>query len=166
MRRAYRISWLLIGLAALSLPLVGHCGDPLLPQIPQAVKGTKCVRPTEDMRRNHMKYLLHHRDLTMHEGIRTQKYDLRECLSCHVQKAADGAQIHVDSSKHFCNSCHTYAGVKIDCFECHSDQPSQNTHFHTLSGQPLAHPGHDLKSEGKLSRGDLEVISAQGTSHE
>jgi hypothetical protein len=80
-----------------------------------------CVEPTADMRANHMKYLLHQRDATMHEGIRTEQHALHECINCHVSDAADAP--HVDSDKHFCNSCHTYAAVTIDCFQCHADRP-------------------------------------------
>ena len=47
-------------------------------------KGDKCVRPTEFMRRNHMQLILHQRDETMHEGIRTQKYLLTNCIDCHA----------------------------------------------------------------------------------
>ena len=80
-----------------------------------------CVEPTGDMRKNHMKYLLHQRDATVHEGIRTEQHSLHECINCHVSDAPDAPR--VDSEKHFCNSCHTYAAVNIDCFQCHADRP-------------------------------------------
>ena len=43
-----------------------------------------CVEPTEEMRANHMKYILHQRDATVHEGIRTEQYSLQRMyqLSC------------------------------------------------------------------------------------
>ncbi len=85
--------------------------------------GKQCVQPTEIMRRNHMQFLLHHRDKTMHEGIRTKQYSLKNCLTCHVQKQADGSYPSIHSKEHFCNSCHTYAAVHIDCFECHTTHP-------------------------------------------
>jgi hypothetical protein len=95
------------------------------PYIPKAQRRYSeeqgCVEPTEDMRANHMKYLLHQRDATMHEGIRTKQHSLHECINCHVSDAADAPR--VDSEKHFCNSCHTYAAVNIDCFQCHADRP-------------------------------------------
>ena len=80
-----------------------------------------CVEPTEDMRTNHMKYLLHQRDATVYEGIRTEQHSLHECINCHVSDAADAPR--VDSDRHFCNSCHTYTAVTIDCFQCHADRP-------------------------------------------
>ena len=80
-----------------------------------------CVEPTEEMRTNHMEYILDQRDATMHEGIRTTQYSLNECIDCHVSDAPDAPRI--DSEKHFCNSCHTYAAVSIDCFQCHADRP-------------------------------------------
>jgi len=164
-RSLWRLPALLLaaGLAAASMvPTAARADGVPRPDIPKAVKGKQCVLPTEDMRKNHMKYLLHHRDLTMHEGIRTKKFDLRECLDCHVPKEPKGQEVHVTSKKHFCQACHAYAGVKIDCFQCHSDQPSeQSPHFHTLSGRPIGHPGH--KTVGtKLSAGELEAMAVGG----
>jgi len=89
-----------------------------------------CVEPLEEMRVNHMEYILDQRDETVHEGIRTKQHSLDECINCHVSDAADAPAI--ESEKHFCNSCHTYASVSIDCFQCHADQPVK-THFHSLS---------------------------------
>lgn len=80
-----------------------------------------CVEPTEEMRKNHMEYILDQRDATVHEGIRTRQYSLNECIDCHVSDAPDAPR--ADSEKHFCNSCHTYASVSIDCFQCHADRP-------------------------------------------
>jgi len=79
-------------------------------------KGDKCVEPTEVMRRDHMKFILHQRDKTMHEGIRTTRHSLTNCVDCH----ADTKTGSVLGKEGFCESCHAYAAVKIDCFECHS----------------------------------------------
>lgn len=86
-------------------------------------KGEKCVEPTDDMRANHMEYLLHKRDQTMHEGIRTKQHSLVECINCHVTPAKDGKIARIDDEKHFCASCHQQASVTLDCFECHADRP-------------------------------------------
>lgn len=87
-------------------------------------KAEQCVEPTEDMRRNHMVYLNEHRDETVIAGIRTKKHSLNECINCHVSATkADGEALHYPDQEHFCASCHTYAGVKIDCFQCHADRP-------------------------------------------
>ena len=89
-------------------------------------KGKQCVQPTEVMRRKHMQFLLHQRDMTVHQGIRTKQYSLKECISCHVQPKADGSYPGIHTKEHFCNSCHTYAAVHIDCFECHATHPVGN----------------------------------------
>ena len=86
-------------------------------------KGEKCVEPTADMRANHMKYLLHKRDDTVHQGIRTKKHSLTECINCHVTPGKDGSIARVSSDQHFCSSCHRSVSVKLDCFECHADRP-------------------------------------------
>jgi len=87
------------------------------PVIEPAAAGTQCVEPPEVMRRNHMKFLKHQRDDTVHGGIRGAKYSLKACIDCHAspKTASVGAE-----PTNFCVSCHTYAAVKIDCFECHT----------------------------------------------
>jgi hypothetical protein len=100
-------------------------GDGLFPEVPKAKarfsETQECVEPLADMRKNHMEYILHQRDATMHEGIRTKQHSLVECINCHVSDAPDAPR--VSSEKHFCNSCHTFAAVNIDCFQCHADRP-------------------------------------------
>ncbi len=93
--------------------------------IPQG-KGDKCVEETPFMRTDHMELLLHQRDETVHNGIRTKKHSLKECINCHVVKGDDNVAVSYKNPKHFCNSCHTYAAVKIDCFECHASRPGNH----------------------------------------
>lgn len=82
-------------------------------------KGEKCVEPTDEMRRNHMNKILHQRDRTMHDGIRTTQHSLKNCVDCH----ADPKTNSVLGKDGFCESCHRYAAVSMDCFECHSSSP-------------------------------------------
>jgi len=90
---------------------------------PQKGKGNKCVADTDYMRRNHMKLLLHQRDGTMRSGIRTKRFSLNECISCHVVNGPDKKPVTIKSPKHFCRQCHDYVAVRIDCFECHASRP-------------------------------------------
>jgi hypothetical protein len=85
----------------------------------QTQPGEKCVEPTDVMRRNHMTFILHQRDETMHRGIRTVKHSFKNCVNCH----ADPTTNSVLGKDGFCQNCHTYAAVKIDCFECHAASP-------------------------------------------
>ena len=82
-------------------------------RVPQ---GEACVAPTAEMRRDHMKKLLHQRDQTMHQGIRENRFSLKRCVECH----ADPETRSVLGKDGFCSSCHAYASVSIDCFECHT----------------------------------------------
>jgi hypothetical protein len=84
----------------------------------------QCVEPTDNMRRYHPQYLQHHRDDTMHQGIRTTKYSLVECINCHVTPNDQGKFPSITTKEHFCRSCHTYVAVTLDCFECHASQPA------------------------------------------
>lgn len=79
-------------------------------------RGEACVAPVDEMRRNHMKMLFHQRDRTVHDGIRTPRFSLKNCVECHASRKTGS----VLGEEGFCSSCHAYASVTIDCFECHS----------------------------------------------
>lgn len=104
----------------------------------------ECVEPEDEMRRNHMEYILHQRDETMHRGVRTRQYALEECINCHASKDDSGEYIRVEDSRHFCSTCHTYAAVKIDCFQCHADVPLRES---TLRSQQSAPAPYHAQSE-------------------
>ncbi|MBD3670895.1 MAG: Hdr-like menaquinol oxidoreductase cytochrome c subunit [Gammaproteobacteria bacterium] len=145
----------------LALPLSTQAGDP--PQVAKG-KGDACVEPTDVMRRDHMDFLMHQRDDTMRQGIRTKKYSLNECLECHVQPDESGEVARIDSPDHFCSTCHTYAAVKVDCFECHSDLPksmNKAAYKHKLTGDDMHHAG--IQHED-ISKGMLDAIVAGGES--
>lgn len=96
-------------------------------------QGDRCVEPTEVMRRDHMKFILHQRDETMHRGIRTSKHSLKECVNCHADPKT-GSVLGQDG---FCASCHTYAAVSIDCFTCHTDKAEKRPAAATFRGTHL-----------------------------
>lgn len=83
----------------------------------------QCVEPTEFMRKNHMELLLHQRDQTMYQGIRTTEHSLVECISCHAEKDPEGNFVAINAKDQFCQSCHVATAVSIDCFQCHATKP-------------------------------------------
>ena len=93
-----------------------------LPDIPRG-QGDNCVEDTDMMRRNHMDMLEHQRDETVLSGVRNKQYSLRECVTCHTVEGADKVPVTYSSPEHFCRSCHDYAAVMIDCFQCHASRP-------------------------------------------
>jgi len=90
------------------------------PVIEAATAGTQCVEPSDVMRRNHMRFLKHQRDDTVRDGVRGAKYSLKACINCH---ASSNTHSVATGQTDFCTSCHSYAAVRIDCFECHSSKP-------------------------------------------
>lgn len=106
--------------------------DVPMPEISKG-QGDACVRPTLDMRYNHMDYIQHQRDETMHRGIRTEKDSLKRCVTCHAVKDDKGEYVHVTDDRHFCSSCHNYAAVSIDCFQCHTDTPRKTDRHEPLA---------------------------------
>ncbi len=110
-------AWLAPGIAA----------APGAPAAPQAAGGPvldrarsgPCVEDPQVMRRIHPDLLRHGRDETVHRGIRDRKASLAGCVDCHAN-AKDGSVLGSDT--HFCQGCHAYAAVKLDCFGCHSSR--------------------------------------------
>jgi hypothetical protein len=123
-----RLARVLLTVALLTGGAAVFAGPALLPEIPkarmEADPETKCVKPVADMRRNHMNYILHQRDETVHLGIRTERFSLANCVSCHVQQDAAGQFVPINAEGQFCQTCHEYSAVKIDCFECHAAVPN------------------------------------------
>jgi hypothetical protein len=60
----------MIGLALLSTSAVAETPFPTIHE--PSDKSLKCIQPEDEMRRNHMNYILHERDETMHEGVRDE----------------------------------------------------------------------------------------------
>ncbi|WP_434510682.1 sulfate reduction electron transfer complex DsrMKJOP subunit DsrJ [Desulfitobacterium sp. AusDCA] len=114
----------------------------------QQLSDKECVEPAEYMRQNHMQLLLQWRDAKVRDGqsvyinSKGKAYDISlegTCLKCHDDKTvsdsvtSNAAKPNVsapnaattnltsDGSNQFCFSCHNYASVKPNCWNCHSD---------------------------------------------
>lgn len=115
-----------------------------VPVVPKGA-GKHCIRPVAYMRRYHMTMLLHQRNVSVEQGILGSDISIEKCITCHAVKGADGKPVTYASPKHFCNSCHSYVAVKIDCFDCHKSTPDDPVKAASLS--PLLDPAikhHDL----------------------
>ena len=123
LRQVAVLVYALIGLSLLSTSALAETPFPTINESSDESK--KCIHPKDEMRRNHMNYILHERDETMHEGVRNEPGSLAACIDCHVQPNEKGEIAGVDSNEHFCNGCHEYASVQIDCFQCHADRPQK-----------------------------------------
>jgi len=111
----------LLGLACGLFTLLANAVDgPVFPK----GKGDSCVAETDYMRANHMDLLNHQRDETVLDGVRENPFSLVGCVECHASADSNGDMQRVDAPGQFCQSCHTYAAVKIDCFGCHAAVPS------------------------------------------
>ena len=98
-------------------------------------KGDKCVEDTEFMRKNHMALLKHQRDETVHNGIRTKQYSLNGCIECHASRKTGRV---IGSDENFCQGCHSYAAVQLDCFECHASKPKSTASLMGTREQGIA----------------------------
>jgi hypothetical protein len=151
-KRRSVLGWLAAALSALLLAGVtpaiadnehgAHGGH----EVKVFAKGDKCVRDEDYMRRNHMNILKHQRDETMRKGIRGSQDSLKNCVECHVNPKTNSV---ASSKEDFCMGCHTYAAVKLDCFECHSSKPKASA----AGLHPIVAP--EQKAEGKDKQSGL-----------
>ena len=122
-----------IGLAGALYALAAQAaGDSYVVPGSKAAGLESCVEPTEFMRRNHMEVIKHQRDETVHQGIRSTKHSLAGCIECHVSHGSDNLPVPVDAEGQFCQSCHAFAAVGLNCFDCHATVPAEP------DGQPPA----------------------------
>ncbi len=106
------------------------CDSSKPPELMKAVKQFKSdeIRDghVKNMRKNHMDELLHKRDETMINGIRTKKHSLKACINCHVPEQHNGKVLRHTDPEHFCSTCHGYVAAQLDCFQCHVDHPNKS----------------------------------------
>lgn len=114
---------LLLGAAPAARAQTVEAGRTPVPAVEPA-RGGHCVADPAYMRLHHMDLLRHQRDDTVHRGNRAAPYSLKACIQCHASLKTNSV---VASPENFCQSCHRYAAVKIDCFECHASQPAGTT---------------------------------------
>mgnify|MGYP002374356508 CR=1 FL=1 len=112
LRKAVRYALMVMALGV----AVDATADTPKPAVVIADPAGRCVAPNDVMRRTHMDMLKHQRDRTVRQGIRGEKASLGACVDCHASKTTNS----VLGAEGFCQSCHSYAAVKPDCFDCHS----------------------------------------------
>jgi hypothetical protein len=111
------------------------------PESTHVIEGSKaatlnaCVAPTDEIRRNHMDYLKHDRDLVVIDGDRRVKFSLVACVDCHAARDDKGSYEPVNEEGQFCDTCHDYVAVSLPCFQCHRTTPQ--TGSEKLGSNPL-----------------------------
>ncbi len=73
-------------------------------------------------------------------------------MACHASQSNQSVNAEAGN---FCQSCHVYAAVKIDCFECHTNKPDTKA---ALAGVlPKASTGQALVAQVQ------PVVGKEGT---
>jgi len=103
-------------IAASPAPTVAADGGRTVKPAIEIANPGHCIAPADEMRRNHPDMLKHQRDRTLRSGIRGEPASLNACIECHASKKTGSV---LGSNESFCQGCHAYAAVKLDCFECH-----------------------------------------------
>lgn len=123
-RAAIALGLVVVLVVSAAAALRASAESALAPHPPKG-RGEHCVADTDFMRKNHMKMLLLHRKEVVRHGVRTPQFSLNGCITCHAVSGSDGKPVAFESPQHFCRSCHSYAAVSIDCFECHASRPEE-----------------------------------------
>ena len=166
----HKLPLTIAGLAFLAASSIANAGQSELgPKvtIPET-SGEQCVLPAAEMRRRHPDLLKHDRIQTLREGLRAEKDgsplagSLKQCVNCHAIKSED-KYVRIDNDEHFCVSCHKYAAVSIDCFQCHRDIPEGSGNFHALNGGKQ-HYSNQVPGTYSLTIKDVANISPEVSS--
>ena len=131
-----------------------------MPKPPKAVAG-KCDADPAWMRKWHMRALQHKRDETMHKGIRTEKFSLQRCISCHAVKEDSGKYVTIKDERHFCRSCHDYVAVRTDCFDCHNSVPGDDV---KKAARALGNPHRKMTARPAEEQGAMTRAKASRSS--
>ena len=142
-----RTSALVLVAAFLAAPSFNAVAGVDLPTLKQG-KGDKCVDDSDYMRRHHPDLLKHHRNETMRQGIRTTKYSLKKCVECHASETTGSVAA---SKEDFCVACHSYAAVKLDCWDCHATKPGKKplAKSGSVAVSPLMPTAHEGMNSGE-----------------
>ncbi len=126
MRKLIVAVLLFLGLGASAALAQDSAAIPGGPEIPKAI-GPGHAEGNAYWRANHMKLLKHDRNLTVHLGERDIEASIKQCVTCHATRGPDAKPLPVNAPGQFCATCHEFAAVKLDCFECHSTKPDIDT---------------------------------------
>ncbi|SMN00617.1 Sulfite reduction-associated complex DsrMKJOP multiheme protein DsrJ (=HmeF) [uncultured Candidatus Thioglobus sp.] len=72
----------------------------------------------------HPEFLLHKRDKTLRQGVRTKRDSLKECVNCH-SVSKNNEFVPINAPDQFCSTCHQKVGTSLDCFACHRTTPAE-----------------------------------------
>ena len=156
----------LISLISANTVLAGQDGLGPKITIPES-SGKQCVMPVDEIRRKHPDILKHDRIKTMREGVRAEANganltgSLKQCINCHAVKDDNNQFVRIDNDQHFCASCHKYAAVTVDCFQCHRDIPEGSSNFHALTSHKKINYNNSLSEINGLNLKDLANISPE-----
>ena len=83
---------------------------------------TQCVEPTDvHAAQPHGAAEAPARRHRARRHARRASYSLKDCIDCHASRETGSVAA---ARPNFCDSCHSYAAVKLDCFECHASKPA------------------------------------------
>lgn len=128
---------LLLGLSGAMLQ-AGCTGETPAPEIAEA-RDQPCVEEAETMRRDHPRILAQEKAAAVVDGRRTPERGLRGCVECHGDSEDTPVRLE-PAEPQFCASCHQYAGVSNNCFECHSSRPDGSEVRHRLGQHHVFSP--------------------------
>jgi len=79
-------------------------------------------------RKMHPNWMVHKRDMTLRQGVRTDKHSFKGCVNCHATKKDANSYHPINAEEQFCSECHKETGVSMDCFSCHRSTPGKSAY--------------------------------------
>ena len=111
--------------------MYGHADDHInigdKAQVYKDAGRTEEIHPDlKEIRIMHPEFLLHKRDKTLRQGVRTESNSLKACVDCHSSTDTKNEYISINQQEQFCSTCHKKVGISLDCFSCHRNTPKED----------------------------------------
>ncbi len=151
----------ILGLCVFIACAAPAAAEGLGPVIPKAT-GDSHPEGNTYMRRWHMEMMKHDRDVTVYQGVRPVGASLDGCFDCHTVRDDAGLPVTAADERHFCRTCHDYAAVKVDCFDCHRSTPAdfEEPRAHASLSWTFEYPQND-QSEYKAVQAYLNTANQE-----
>jgi hypothetical protein len=114
---------LIIFIAIVTFPFwynLGKASSAPEPKLSEKAKAAKeCIKPKEDMKKEHMQILDQWRDTVVRDANRVYKSGSGKMFRMSLSSGEESCMGCHESKTDFCDKCHNYASVAPYCWTCH-----------------------------------------------
>ncbi len=116
-------SGLLVFLGLITFPVWHNLAAGTTPRGPQPIlpaQEKECIAPRGYMRTSHMRLLVDWRDSVVRHGMHSYRASSGRTYAMGFTGTCLSAGCHANKAD-FCDRCHNYAAVSVNCWDCHVD---------------------------------------------